>query len=106
MAMIMNASALLPLAKSTGRCPPTLIRDEAVKDGGIFELATLKSLDPTSQGEFGAENSCGGERGGKGRAGEWPARYLEGGDLESFSRRMRPSGAPSRAVGEGGVGRH
>ncbi|EJK44696.1 hypothetical protein THAOC_36745 [Thalassiosira oceanica] len=51
MAMIMNASALLPLAKSTGRCPPALIRDETVTDGGIFELATLKSL------AFGADGS-------------------------------------------------
>ena len=50
--MTMNASALLPLAKSTGRCPPTLIRDEAVTDGGIFELATLKALDNVTQGEF------------------------------------------------------
>ena len=105
MAMIMNASALLPLAKSTGRCPPTLIRDEAVKDGGIFELATLKSLDPTSQGEFGAENSCGGERG----AGDGPGNGPHGiwrGKLDRIASRMRPSGAPSRAVGEGGVGRH
>ena len=46
-------SSLLPLAKASGRCPPSLIRDEQIIEGGVFEMACLKALDLTSQGEVG-----------------------------------------------------
>ena len=45
-------SSLLPLAKASGRCPPSLIRDEQIIEGGVFEMACLKALDLTSQGEL------------------------------------------------------
>ena len=46
-------TSLLPAAKASGRCPPSLIRDSlGIVDGGVFEMAMLRALDRTqSQGE-------------------------------------------------------
>lgn len=47
---MMDPSSLIPLAKASGRCPPSLIRDESIVEGGVFEMALLRALDQT-QGE-------------------------------------------------------
>ncbi len=45
-------TSLLPAAKASGRCPPILIRDDEIVEGGVFEMAMLRALDRTqSQGE-------------------------------------------------------
>jgi len=51
--MMMNPlapSTLLPAAKASGRCPPSLIRNESIIEGGVFEMAMLRALDRASQG--------------------------------------------------------
>jgi hypothetical protein len=50
---ILSPSSLLPAVKASGRCPPLLIRDEAIIEGGVFEMALLRALDRSrsSQGE-------------------------------------------------------
>lgn len=40
----MDPTTLLPAAKASGRCPPLLIRDDAIVEGGVFEMALLRSL--------------------------------------------------------------
>ncbi|KAL7427984.1 hypothetical protein ACHAXH_001754 [Discostella pseudostelligera] len=42
---ILSPSSLLPAVKASGRCPPLLIRDEAIIEGGVFEMALLRALD-------------------------------------------------------------
>ena len=41
---MMDPTTLLPAAKASGRCPPLLIRDDAIVEGGVFEMALLRSL--------------------------------------------------------------
>eukprot|EP00581_Thalassiosira_minuscula_P001952 CAMPEP_0183747954 /NCGR_PEP_ID=MMETSP0737-20130205/67521_1 /TAXON_ID=385413 /ORGANISM="Thalassiosira miniscula, Strain CCMP1093" /LENGTH=819 /DNA_ID=CAMNT_0025983671 /DNA_START=1075 /DNA_END=3534 /DNA_ORIENTATION=+ len=51
--MMMNPlapSTLLPAAKASGRCPPSLIRNQSIIEGGVFEMAMLRALDRASQG--------------------------------------------------------
>lgn len=38
-------SSLVSIAKSSGRCPPSLLSEDRIIDGGAFELALLRSLD-------------------------------------------------------------
>ncbi len=40
-------TSLLPAAKASGRCPPILIRDDEIVEGGVFEMAMLRALDLT-----------------------------------------------------------
>jgi len=40
----MDPTTLLPGVKASGRCPPLLIRDDAIVEGGVFEMALLRSL--------------------------------------------------------------
>ena len=44
MATIVQPTSLIPVAKASGRCPPSLIRDEQIIEGGVFEMAMLKAL--------------------------------------------------------------
>ena len=44
-------TSLLPAAKASGRCPPSLISDEQIIEGGAFEMAMLRALDGMTQGE-------------------------------------------------------
>ena len=44
-------TSLLPAAKASGRCPPILIRDNDIVEGGVFEMAMLRALDRTQSGE-------------------------------------------------------
>ena len=48
---VLVPATLLPAAKASGRCPPSLLRDDQVIDGGAFETAMLRALDETSRGE-------------------------------------------------------
>ena len=41
---MMDPTTLLPGVKASGRCPPLLIRDDAIVEGGVFEMALLRSL--------------------------------------------------------------
>ena len=41
---IVQPTSLIPTAKASGRCPPSLIRDEQIIEGGVFEMAMLKAL--------------------------------------------------------------
>ncbi|KAL7542504.1 hypothetical protein ACHAXR_011835 [Thalassiosira sp. AJA248-18] len=53
MTTMMNSNVpatLLPAAKASGRCPPSLIRNDQIIEGGVFEMAMLRALDRTSQG--------------------------------------------------------
>ncbi|KAL3774258.1 hypothetical protein ACHAW5_010090 [Stephanodiscus triporus] len=43
------ATSLLPAAKASGRCPPILIRDNAIVEGGVFEMAMLRALDQSQR---------------------------------------------------------
>lgn len=63
----LSPATLLPAAKASGRCPPSLIRNEGIVEGGVFEMAMLRALDRTSKGECCVEcprrNWYWGERG-------------------------------------------
>ena len=72
---ILTPSSLLPAVRATGRCPPLLIRDENIIEGGVFEMALLRALD-RSRAQQGKCVTCkGGGRFGSlrckvGRCGE------------------------------------
>jgi hypothetical protein len=46
-------SALQQRARDSGKCPPSLLTEDRLLDeGGLFEAAVLKVLDPTGTGVF------------------------------------------------------
>ncbi len=42
---ILTPTSLLPAVRASGKCPPLLIRDETIIEGGVFEMALLRALD-------------------------------------------------------------
>ena len=46
-----DPATLLPAAKASGRCPPSLISNDRIVEGGVFEMAMLRALDLGSNGE-------------------------------------------------------
>lgn len=42
---ISTPTSLLPAVRASGKCPPLLIRDETIIEGGVFEMALLRALD-------------------------------------------------------------
>ena len=114
---ILTPSSLLPAVRATGRCPPLLIRDENIIEGGVFEMALLRALDRSRSQQQGKCVTCeGGGRFGSlrckvGRCGEiffisiliflinillslGLILSVEPGAVENFTSAMKVSGDP------------
>eukprot|EP00970_Alexandrium_tamarense_P014538 scaffold4185_cov163-Alexandrium_tamarense.AAC.8 len=59
----MAATQLLSVARASGRCPPSLIGEDRIINGGAFELTLSRALD-SNNGEWRLVVSPDGRRGG------------------------------------------